>query len=195
MLYLLKKHFKRRHLMALLVLSIITWTLVSFLSISSLTTIDKQNYQFNNLKHELNKAVQFREKNIVQNDDVNLNELYHIGECLLEQAGEKIVDIRQKMDSAKTDFKRKVDKSIVTEADMESHNIIVHSLQYKYKFLRIISEEDGQLDTSYVPEAIKTLHKCDNYTPQKTDAVFNAADLKVWIDPLDATQEYSGADN
>ena len=186
MYHLLKAHLKTRHLFIFIVLIIILWSLGSFISITSLTNFDRQNRNPNDLRNEAHDAE--RHDNVL----INLNELYHIGECLLEQAGQKIVDIRHKMDNSKNNFKLKKDESIVTEADMESHKTIVHSLQYKYKTLRIVSEEDGELERSEIPETMRTLAKCDTYVPQKTDAVFNAEDLKVWIDPLDATQEYSG---
>lgn len=121
---------------------------------------------------------------------INLNELYSIGECLLEEAGKKIVDIR-KNSKNKDIVGIKSDKSVITKADIESHKIIMHTLQYKYKVLNIRSEEDGNLELKDVPEAKRILGICDKYVKKKTDAVFHVKDLNVWIDPLDATIEYS----
>ena len=120
---------------------------------------------------------------------VNLNELFSIGNCLLNEAGKRIVDIRKNTKNSEFDQK-KADKSVVTNADLESHNIIVHTLNYKYRSLNIISEESTAKDSDI--EAQNYLKKCDNYEKKSTDIYFNLRDINVWVDPLDATQEYSG---
>ena len=119
---------------------------------------------------------------------INLNELYWIGGCLLAESGKKIVDIRTRADFG---FNRKAgDNSVVTEADLESHNIIVGTLRKKFSDLKVISEESDTKDKNFNPR--RYLSKCDTYQKRNTDLYFKISDLSVWIDPLDATQEYSG---
>jgi inositol monophosphatase 3 len=118
---------------------------------------------------------------------INLNELFYMGDCLLREAGKRIVDIRKKVDF-KAD--RKKDDSVVTRADLESHTIIVHTLEHKFKRLRVHSEESGAnspaVDLNYYVKA------CDTYEKKTTDYYTSIENIQVWIDPLDATQEYSG---
>ena len=121
--------------------------------------------------------------------EINLNELFHIGSCLLKQAGKNIVKIR----SEKSDLdlnRKKSDNSIVTQADLESHTMLVHTLQHKYKNLKIISEENTQSNQNFNP--LNYLKTCDNYKPNITNKFARLNEISVWIDPLDATQEYSG---
>jgi hypothetical protein len=120
---------------------------------------------------------------------LNLNELFHIGECLLKRSGEAIVDIRNK----DIDATNKKDESIVTKADYASNAIIVDTLKFKYSNkLNVISEEIS--DEPFDMEAIEShLGECDNYIVQpSTDTFIDFINVNVWIDPLDATQEYSG---
>ena len=140
--------------------------------------------------YELQHANSLRHKNV---NKINLNELFHIGNCLLTEAGKKIVKIRNDK-SHELDLNRKQkDNSIVTKADIESHNILVHTLQRKYKTLSIKSEESDSknfsnelVDTSYL------LEKCDTYEQTIGDKWENIEHVNIYIDPLDATQEYSG---
>lgn len=126
------------------------------------------------------------------NDKINLNELFVFGECLLNEAGKRIVAIRSESNELKVNHKQH-DNSVVTKADLESHTIIVHTLEAKYKNrLNVVSEESNSkeaknLDLDYY------MKKCDiQRQVEKTDKYENAEDITVWIDPLDATQEYSG---
>jgi len=126
----------------------------------------------------------------VEDKKVNLNELYKLSECLLEEAGKRIVDIRN--DISDSEFELKSDQSRVTRADLESHKIIMNALKYKYNFLAIKSEEDGYMKEEDIDNAKKLLKKCDTHVSTRFDSLFNSRDLVVWVDPLDATQEYSG---
>jgi len=120
---------------------------------------------------------------------INLNELFEYGSCLLREAGKKIVEIRK--DSSKLELNRKEkDNSIVTVADFESHKIIVHSLEDKYEHLAIKSEENSQNDDKFDVNIYRS--RCDTYEKKNTDLYVPISDVTVYIDPLDATQEYSG---
>ncbi len=142
-------------------------------------------------KYNIRSKITRKYEKINEEKKINLNELYKLGECLLEEAGKRIVDIRHEM--LDSDFKLKSDQSRVTQADLESHRIIMHALQYKYKnYFTIKSEEDGSLEEKDIADAKRMLEKCDTHTSTRFDSLFNAKDLVVWIDPLDATQEYSG---
>ena len=114
---------------------------------------------------------------------INVNELFEFGKCLLSEAGKKVVDIRHS-DDLKT--QNKVDKSVVTKADLISHQIIVHTLNAKFSNLNVVSEENSnvknEVDVDYY------MKKCDVYTVTPNDFYYSSNSLTVWIDPLDATQ-------
>lgn len=117
---------------------------------------------------------------------INVNELFEFGKCLLSEAGQKVVEIRHN-DDLKT--KNKVDKSVVTQADLISHQIIVHTLNAKFSNLNVVSEENSnvknEVDVDYY------MKKCDVYKETPNDFYYSSNSLTVWIDPLDATQEYT----
>lgn len=129
---------------------------------------------------------------------VNLNELQFIGECLVREAGEEIVRIRRENANSDARFalEKKADESPVTQADRISHAIIVHALERKYAGdLPIHSEEstnDGVVDLSD-DEVRRHLANCDRYQTRESDLNASMDEIDVWVDPLDATQEYSGS--
>ena len=127
-------------------------------------------------------------------DRVNINELFHVGKCLFGLAGEKIVEIRRK-NNENIGMEHKVkDNSVVTMADLESHQIIVHTLNHRFKTLRVVSEESNTPnngdEAKFDVEAYSS--KCDDYVASFDDDFIETSRVKVFIDPLDATQEYSG---
>jgi hypothetical protein len=117
---------------------------------------------------------------------INVNELFEFGKCLLSEAGKKVVEIRHN-DDLKT--KNKVDKSVVTQADLISHQIIVHTLNAKFSNLNVVSEENSnvknEVDVDYY------MRKCDVYNKTPNDFYYSSNSLTVWIDPLDATQVFT----
>lgn len=83
----------------------------------------------------------------------------------------------------------------VTDADLSSHCAMQNGLQRIFSKLKIISEEDDSdikcpdvhlfdLD----PTVLHTIHE----TPVP-DELVHIDDVTVWIDPLDATKEFTGA--
>ncbi len=123
------------------------------------------------------------------NEQINLNKLFHIGRCLVEKAGEKIVQIRT---NNELNVKNKVaDKSIVTQADLRSHQVLVDSLQYKFKNLKIISEENSDEHSDSLAQSYVDLCSI-GFKSSSSDMYVPLSQVNVWIDPLDATQEYSG---
>ena len=123
------------------------------------------------------------DKVISSQSKINVNELFQFGSCLLKEAGKKVVEIRHG-DDLKT--QNKVDKSVVTQADLISHQIIVHTLNAKFTNLNIVSEENSnnknEVDVEYY------MKQCDTYTETSNDFFYSSNALTVWIDPLDATQ-------
>lgn len=93
--------------------------------------------------------------------------------------------------------------SIVTQGDLASHQVIVHGLSATFTGLQVISEENHHGDiTEDEGEIIKPFHL--NHEPMFYSEDINSLpvdlhvplkQLTVWVDPLDATQEYSESVN
>ncbi len=60
---------------------------------------------------------------------------------LARNAGELIIDIQKK---GNLDVRRKKDKSFLTRADMQSHELVVRAIQEQYPDHTVISEEDAE---------------------------------------------------
>ncbi|KAI6645801.1 PH domain leucine-rich repeat-containing protein phosphatase 2-like isoform X3 [Oopsacas minuta] len=80
----------------------------------------------------------------------------------------------------------------VTQADRRSHQKIVGGLKRVWPNLNVISEERDKVDFSNVkwPRMDRDEVKKFKISPAETDFV-NITDLTIWVDPLDATQEYT----
>ncbi|XP_042231976.1 inositol monophosphatase 3-like isoform X2 [Homarus americanus] len=78
----------------------------------------------------------------------------------------------------------------VTDGDIQSHLTMYYSLKKAFPSLEIISEEHSvSVDTSKIPPA--STHNLEVISVITDDIVVPAQDIQVWIDPLDATQEYT----
>lgn len=83
---------------------------------------------------------------------------------------------------------------LITDADLKSHCVMAQGLQRIFPKLKIISEEDTQATHVKCPEL--SLFDLDptvlHDSVQVADENVHIDDVAVWIDPLDATQEFSG---
>ncbi|KAF5272737.1 hypothetical protein FQA39_LY07764 [Lamprigera yunnana] len=117
---------------------------------------------------------------------INLRKLLAVAVRAAEDGGREIVRIR---DDVKVESKGKTEEGAddsVTTADYKSHCVMYGNLKYHFPSLTIISEEAGT--------------KCEGVSLPKVDVELdnsviddwvNEEDVTVWIDPLDATQEYT----
>lgn len=172
-----------------IVLSLVTFVAIVLLINKSISQNDDQV--------TVNKANKFKAdydaKEFEYKDDkttqVNLNELFHVGMCLLKAAGNEIIRIRK--EPQLLNATNKADDSLVTQADLLSNKIIVNTLKEKFsaQHLKVMSEETTDVDMDMVQKYLK---ECGNYEKKDSDLYMNPSSVIVWIDPLDATQEYSG---
>ena len=81
----------------------------------------------------------------------------------------------------------------VTEGDMLSHKAMFYGLKKGFPKLNIVSEEHdhGDVDLSEVqlPDAAEI--NMDTSLRDNKDEILSTGNLVVWVDPLDATQEYT----
>jgi inositol monophosphatase 3 len=79
----------------------------------------------------------------------------------------------------------------VTSADYNSHCAIYHILTEAFPGIIVISEETSKDCDKIKVENIKnSVTSIDSY--DLTDDVANINDITIWIDPLDATKEFTG---
>ncbi|XP_045585159.1 inositol monophosphatase 3 [Procambarus clarkii] len=79
----------------------------------------------------------------------------------------------------------------VTNGDLKSHLTMFYSLKKSFPEVEIISEEhdSGNLETSSVSRA--STYNSEVNSVITDDIIVPIKDVRVWIDPLDATQEYT----
>lgn len=80
----------------------------------------------------------------------------------------------------------------LTNADLKSHCAMEQGLKRIFPKVKIISEEDVHADCSEAShfELDPTVIDEDVHLPD--EFLVGTDDVTVWIDPLDATQEYTG---
>lgn len=83
----------------------------------------------------------------------------------------------------------------LTNADLKSHCAMEQGLKRIFPKVKIISEEDVHADCAEAShfELDPTVIDEDVHLPD--ELLVGADDVTVWIDPLDATQEYTGKEN
>lgn len=82
-------------------------------------------------------------------------------------------------------------KDFVTSADLNSHCNIANSLWRIFPNLNLISEEDVQKKNCPVQETFFDLDPSVLLSSKLKDVNVASDDLTVWIDPLDATKEFT----
>lgn len=86
----------------------------------------------------------------------------------------------------------------VTNADLRSHCVMQNGLRRLFPRVRIISEEDAiHKSCSDFNQPLFELDPTvlDKSVSDTDDHSANVKDVTIWIDPLDATQEYTGIIN
>ena len=130
---------------------------------------------------------------IWQNEEtVKISELISASLYLARQAGGEIVKIRESSAlefHQKSKGKTKEGKDeFVTAGDYTSHEIITSGLLAGWPNLRYQSEEtDNEIVDSKVPDK----HNAEVDKVKNRDEEVPLSEVTVWIDPLDATQEYT----
>lgn len=79
----------------------------------------------------------------------------------------------------------------VTAADYRSHCAMYRSLTEAFPGITVISEETSQNCDELAIENIRDYTKSINGYDMRDDIV-NTKDITIWIDPLDATKEFTG---
>lgn len=126
-------------------------------------------------------------------NDVNLRKLLIGGIQAAQMGGIEVKAVSQDIQAKSKGKTNEGANDPVTNADLRSHCVMKHGLKRLFPRVRIISEEDTEpkecsrfnpfeLDPTVIDEDIQL----------PDDHILSADDVTVWIDPLDATQEYTG---
>lgn len=126
-------------------------------------------------------------------ESVNLKKILAAAITVAVKGGKEVVLIKKSNDigeKSKGNTKEGVNDP-VTKADYKSHCVMYYGLTHSFSGLKIISEEHkAQSECTNISiididfeDTFKTLHLEDQYVPIQ--------DVTVWIDPLDATKEYT----
>jgi len=132
-----------------------------------------------------------RQNGIAENKQVDLKNLL-IGAAEVVVEGGKVV--MSVYNSAELHVRRKGNTeegagTPVTDADIRSHCVMYTALTSTFPGVRVISEEhSSDCDSSFRPKLYESF--VDGAIKLPSDLV-NAEDVTVWIDPLDATQEFT----
>ncbi|XP_038047427.1 inositol monophosphatase 3-like [Patiria miniata] len=124
---------------------------------------------------------------------VSLRQLLSAGIEAAERGGLEVKKVREEhnLNEKSKGETREGANNPVTDGDMRSHKAIVHSLKKTFPLLKVVSEEKevgGWDDSKITPLDTK---RSDVVSVIPEDEMLPYDDITVWIDPLDATQEYT----
>ena len=128
-------------------------------------------------------------------ETVKISELLSASISLAEVGGAKIIEVR-KIDSSEIGqmvkgLTKEGKSEYVTFGDRKSHEIITSGLRAVWPRLRFRSEENDQEVFSVLPPSRVNM---EVLAVANRDEVIPLEKVAVWIDPLDATQEYTEAE-
>ena len=81
----------------------------------------------------------------------------------------------------------------LTAGDLESHKAIVQGFHHLFPSVAVVSEERGHGDSKNSPDdiVVSDIVNISDDLYNSEDEVVSTEDVLVWVDPLDATQEYT----
>lgn len=125
-------------------------------------------------------------------ENIRISELISASLVLVNRAGERVVEVRG-MDDAEIGrlskgLTKEGKQEFVTFGDKESHQIIVSGLMSLWPNLKLQSEEN---DMPFIGVAPVSRQDPEVMSVAQRDEAVPLDELTVWIDPLDATQEYT----
>lgn len=133
-----------------------------------------------------------------KSDLINLKSLLKASIQAAERGGKKVMVGKSQELNIKS--KGKTQEGVndpVTDADYASHCAMYYGLKNTFSKLNVISEEHSKSDPSCANQPVIDLEKVlpgNNIVDYMNDELVYVKDVTVWIDPLDATKEYTGKD-
>lgn len=121
---------------------------------------------------------------------INLRDLLAVVIKAAENGGEKVIDVKDNINIETKGLTKEGFPDKVTTADFLSHCTMISSIRQKFPTVKVISEEEKTscLDNKSVDYLAQHGIGMETLPEHYVDE----EDVTVWIDPLDATQEYTG---
>ncbi|KAF5292890.1 hypothetical protein FQR65_LT11142 [Abscondita terminalis] len=116
---------------------------------------------------------------------INLRKLLLISIQAAESGGREVFKIRNNLKIESKGKTKEGANDAVTTADYKSHCSMLHHLKANFPSLQVISEESIDCDEN------QPLTNNVEHNFKLMDEWVKEDNIKVWIDPLDATQEYT----
>ncbi|KAJ8713729.1 hypothetical protein PYW07_014099 [Mythimna separata] len=130
-----------------------------------------------------------------KSDLINLKSLLKASIQIAERGGKKVMEGKSQDLNIKS--KGKTLEGVnhpVTDADYASHCAMYYGLKNTFPKLTVISEEHSKSDESCVNQPVVDIEQVlpgHNIIDYMNDELVYVKDVTVWIDPLDATKEYT----
>ncbi|KAL9981476.1 hypothetical protein ACROYT_G010183 [Oculina patagonica] len=128
-------------------------------------------------------------------DTVSMKRLIKTAIHLAEKGGDVVRKIRlgEDLGEESKGQTREGANNPVTQGDMLSHRAMFYGFKKEFSKLNVVSEEHdhGDVDLKGVKSPDTSAINLDSGLHNKEDEIVSAGNLLVWIDPLDATQEYT----
>jgi len=126
-------------------------------------------------------------------ETVNLKQLLSVAIAAAEAGGKEVVAVRAEADLGESSKGETLEgaNDPKTNGDMRSHVQMYYGIKKAFPNINVISEEHDEVavDMSKIPTA--SIHNAEVEEKVTTDQELPADEVAVWIDPLDATQEYT----
>jgi len=131
---------------------------------------------------------------VSQSSKISLKKLLSVAIAAAEKGGDEVVAVRQEADLGETSKGKTLEgaNDPKTNGDMRSHIQMYYGIKKVFPDINVISEEHGEKkpDLSSIPALDKIFNEDVNSRVEEEHEV-EMDDVTVWIDPLDATQEYT----
>jgi inositol monophosphatase 3 len=132
--------------------------------------------------------------NVTNNkEEVSLKRLLSVAIDVAQQGGSEVARIRKLADIGESSKGKTLEgaNDPKTEGDMASHKVMYWGIKKAFPHINVISEEHDVIseDLSKIQTPSYTNSEVDSIVT--TDISVPADQISVWIDPLDATQEYT----
>ncbi|GFN79078.1 inositol monophosphatase 3-like [Plakobranchus ocellatus] len=124
---------------------------------------------------------------------VSMRELLSVSIGLASKGGVKVKEIHEehKLKEKVKGQTKEGAKEMITVGDLESHKIIFYGFSKMYPGIKVVSEEHDNK-----PVDFNQVSAVDTNLPEVQEVITSdqsipVSDIAIWIDPLDATQEYT----
>ncbi|XP_046543444.1 inositol monophosphatase 3-like [Haliotis rubra] len=129
-----------------------------------------------------------------QEPRISMKELLSVSVELARRGGSRVKAIVEEKKGLEAEVKGKTkegENEMLTQGDLQSHKAIFYGFEKAFPGLRVMSEEHDTepVDLTTIPNVNKELKEVTDIVQSDQSIPMNS--IAIWIDPLDATQEYT----